>query len=342
MGKYYSEELNPKSQFRSEYEQSLSKYVDEQLYERKKQRSLLITPKSYKEDQEFYRQEFVKMLGFPLNLEIKTPKLLLKTKVTTDKNVNIYRMQFEVLDGVKFYGMYFEQDENPNLAPFVIGQHGKEGTPELCSSIYMDSSNYNHMIRRVTDLGANVFVPQTLLWSEKFYEEPYDRGELDAKLRQIGGCITALEVYIQSSLITYFIEKEGVNASKIGALGLSYGGMYTIHLAAFDKRIKSAYACSWFNCTEILSRMTDWCYKDAANSFGVAETAALICPRALAVSMGDKDQIFDAKNTLIESERLSEFYKEFNAEDKFLSYIFNGYHEFDLGDEGLKFFFNNL
>lgn len=342
MKKYYGEQLNPKNEFRSQYENSLTAFVDEKLVRAEKNRREYMTPFAYKQNPQAFYQEFVKQMGFPLNTPLQAPKLISKTLWTTDGNVNVYRVQLQLLGSIKFYGLYFEQTFDKEQAPFIIACHGKEGTPELCSSIYMDSSNYNHMVRRATDRGANVFVPQTLTWSENFYEEPYDRLSLDSKLRQLGGSITALEVACLSCSITYFIENENVNADKIGALGLSYGGMFTTYLTAFDKRVKGAFACSWFNSTNVLSRFPDWCHFNGANTFGVGEISALICPRPFAVAMGDKDQIFDSKLTLKEGERVKEFYREFGLDKNFLCYEFDGYHEFDKGDTGLDFLFKHI
>ena len=342
MSKYYGEELNPKNEFRSDYESSLTAFVDENLFNAKEQRKKFFSPTDYKINPDFYHEQYVNGLGFPLNKPLPKPKLISKTLWTKDGNVNIYRVQLLLLDSIKFYGLYFEQIENKESAPFIVSLHGKEGTPELCSSIYMDSSNYDHMVRRATDRGANVFVPQTLTWSEQFYKESYNRVALDSKLRQLGGSITALEVACLSSAITYFVDNENINADKIGAVGLSYGGIFTTYLTAFDKRIKSAFACSWFNTTNVLSRFPDWCHFEGALTFGVGETAALICPRPFAVAMGDKDQIFDWKKTLEEGERTKEFYREWGVEEKFCCYVFDGYHEFDKGDQGLDFLFENL
>ena len=69
MNNYYSEELNPKSIYRQDYVDSLNKFVDDELASRKAQRKLLITPSAYKDNQEFYRAEFIKMLGFPLSCQ---------------------------------------------------------------------------------------------------------------------------------------------------------------------------------------------------------------------------------------------------------------------------------
>ena len=71
------------------------------------------------------------MLGFPLTEERKTPKLSEKIFVAQDGDVNIYRLTFLFFGKVKFYAMYFEQVENPDRKPLVIGLHGGEGTETI-------------------------------------------------------------------------------------------------------------------------------------------------------------------------------------------------------------------
>ncbi len=98
------------------------------------------------------------MLGYPLTLNNDAALLKQKLFVATDGNVNIYRYRFEVM-GILFYCIYFEQIENAKEKPFVIGLHGGEGTPETVGSIYENSTNYNHLVRRLTDRGCSVFCP---------------------------------------------------------------------------------------------------------------------------------------------------------------------------------------
>ena len=78
-----------------------------------------------------YREEYIKMLGFPLTEERKTPKLSEKIFVAQDGDANIYRLTFLFFGKVKFYAMYFEQVENPDRKPLVIGLHGGEGTETI-------------------------------------------------------------------------------------------------------------------------------------------------------------------------------------------------------------------
>ena len=145
-------------------------------------------------------------------------------------------MTFTFFGDLKFYGIYFEQTMQPSAAPFVFGFHGGDGTPEMVSSIHFNSSNYRHLVRRMTDRGANVFAPQFLLWSVANYGNKYDRLLIDGKLKQLGGSITAMELYFLQGALDYFLSQEQVNAEKIGVAGLSYGGMYALHLAARPAR----------------------------------------------------------------------------------------------------------
>lgn len=341
MSKYYTEQIEKDTLYRKEYAEGILDFLQREKDKATKLRHTLYTPEKYKAEQEKYRAEFIEMLGFPLNEERKTPTLVKKLFVAQDGNVNIYRMQYLFWGCIKVYALYFEQLNADMGTPFIVGLHGGEGTPELVSSIHMDSANYNHLVRRITDKGANVLVPQLLLWSKDNYGGVYNRIDTDGKLRQLGGSITAMELYFLRGLIDYFVEKEKINQDKIGVCGMSYGGMYALHLAAIDTRIKACYSCSWV-CDGFLNSWADWSYKNAQNTFAVAETAGLIAPRALVVAMGDKDELFDSKLTKKECVKIKEFYKAFGAEKSFLLEIFDGTHEFDKSNKELDFFFSNL
>ena len=338
--KYYSEEIVKDTKLRQNYADTISAFLEKSKVNAEKKREKYITPEKLLANPEKYRADYKKMLGFPLNKAIKTPKLMKKVFVAKDKNINIYRMQLKVM-GIKIYGLYFEQlDNNPNT-PFTICLHGGGGTPELVASIHSNSANYNHLARRISDRGSNVFCPQLLLWNPDSYGNSYNRNDIDGKLRQLGGSITALEVYLMSCCISYFIENENANPNRIGCAGLSYGGMYTLYLSAYDTRIRSAYSCSYVNdCFDY--SWPDWSYKDAQLKFTNAETGALIAPRAFVCAMGNKDELFKSEKTEKVAETISSYYKAYGAEDKFKCLIFEGVHETDKDDVELDFYFNNL
>lgn len=334
--KYYAEEIEKDTRYRQEYVDGVEKFLAVEKEKAEIIREKNVDFASYPTAQDGYRKGYAEMLGFPLNLPRETPILSEKTFVAQDKNVQIYRMQLSFASGIKFYGLYFEQINANENTPFMIGLHGGEGTPELVSGIHFNSANYNHMVRRITDRGVNVFVPQLLLWSKTNYGNEYDRLLLDGKLRQLGGSMTALELFLMRGAIDYFVEKEEINEEKIGCFGLSYGGMYALHLTALDTRIKACYSCSWVSDVFVKS-WADWSYKNAQNTFTVAEVIGLVAPRKLVVAMGDKDELFDSNLTRKECEKARKFYKGFGVEENLQCVVFDGVHETDKSDIEMDF-----
>ncbi len=339
----YKEEVYKNTRFRQDYVDSLEVFLWERKNLAQEKRYAFMTPEKYAENPQKYYDEYIQLLGYPLNSEpVQTPKLLQKSFVTRDGDINIYRMQFAFFGGkIKFYGMYFEQTKNKENAPFVLGLHGGAGTPELVSGLHLNSANYNHLVRRLTDRGANVFSPQLLLWNVDRYGNTFDRIHTDGKLRQLGGSITALEIWLMRGCIDYFIAEENVNADRMGVAGLSYGGMYALHLAAAEPRLKACYSCSWV--ADIFSNSWgDWSYKFAQEKLTASEVMALVAPRRLVVAMGDKDEIFRSTETVAECERAKEFFKAVGKEENFKYGIFGGPHETDKSDEEFEFLFEKL
>ncbi|MBQ8295122.1 MAG: dienelactone hydrolase family protein [Clostridia bacterium] len=339
--KYYTEEVVRFSPWREEYQQSIGEYLESEKEKAEGKRSQFISPEAYKADMGGYRKKLIDMLGYPLNGKRETPELLKKEFVAQDGNVNIYRMQLLFFGKLKFYGIYFEQIKDKESAPFCIVQHGGGDSAEVISSMYGPNETYQDLTRRITDRGANAFAPQLLLWRDDPYGSTHDRLATDGKLRQIGGSITALELYLMRGSIDYFVENEGINAERLGVAGLSYGGMYALHLAAVDDRIKACYSCSWVNDCYIHSR-EDWSYFNAQNTFTVAETAAMIAPRPLVVGMGDKDNLFNLAVTEKECDRIEKYYAAFGATDRFKRDFFDGYHQVDPADDSIEFLMLHL
>ena len=338
---YYKEEIEKDTPQRQAYVDGLKDFLEQKKSEAKKNRAKFISPKRYRKNPEKYRKVFMQTLGFPLTEKKTAAKLISKTKVTEDERVTVYRMQFSVFGKVKFYGIYLEQKNQAETTPFVLSLHGGGGTPEVCASMHLDSDVYHHLARRCVEKGASVFCPQLLLWDKNLYGNEYDRVDTDAKLRQLGGSITALETLFLSQTIDYFIEEEKINREKIGVVGLSYGGMYALCLAACDLRIKACCSSSWFN-DRFQYSWADWSYFGAQNKFTDAEVAALICPRRLILCIGDKDCMFDSAKSKQEAEKTAEYYAEWKKQYEFIFYIYQADHEFDREDKGIEYLWEGL
>jgi len=273
---------------------------------------------------EKYRDDFKKMLGFPLSEKFDENDIpnVKKYFVAKDGEVSIYRMQIEVLPDLWFYGLYFRHDDG-NKRPFVICQHGGMGTPEICSSLF-DSSNYNNMVKRVISYGVNAFAPQLLLWHSNTYGIDYDRRAIDQSLKQVGSSITAVEVYAIMKSINYFLTLGENDGEKLGMVGLSYGGFYTLFTTACDTRIKAALSSSFYN-NRYTHNWSDWLWDKSGEKFFDNEVALLIYPRQLSVVVGNSDELFKAEAAKDEFEKLKLLCNDMSWMD---FNVFEGIHEF--------------
>lgn len=289
------------------------------------------------ENQEKYRNDLRKILGWPL-VDYETsgiPEVITK-RLSEEEGYCIYRMQFEILEGLRMTGLFFKSKVKEPL-PLVIVQHGGLGTPEFISGFYGDTANYNDMLERVRQQGVHVFAPQLLLWSDEYGVE-YDRQNIDAKLKNVGSSVTALEIHGITRILDYFEVQSYV--STFGMVGLSYGGFYTLYTAALDTRIKSAISCSFFNKRDE-SVKADWAWFKLSEMFDDAEIACMVYPRRLYIEIGNRDELVDYRFGVESFERLRNICKGVGADWIDLT-VFDGTHEFHRDDAPIKYLVKDL
>jgi len=206
-------------------------------------------------------------------------------------------------------------------------------------NVYFNNGNYNKVIKRLLNKGVHVFAPQLLLWEETRLGPKTERQWVDTTLKQLGGSVTALEIYCIERCIDWLETKEFVNKS-FGMIGLSYGGFYTMFTTAVDTRIKAAVSSSQFN-NRYRYNWSDWVFQNAANTFFDFEVAALIYPRPFYIEVGDTDQLFDVLFAKQEIKRLEKYYADAAENLKF--HVFKGVHEFSADIEmGIDFMLSHL
>jgi dienelactone hydrolase len=296
------------------------------------------SPEAYAASVEPYRGLFVRMLGWPLTLSLEEPPPARQVAVGEDELGAILRLWMEVLPGVELYGLLFvPPGEGPH--PLVISQHGGLGTPELCSGFF-GSANYNDMTRRVLRRGAVVFAPQLFRWDAK-YGRRGDVTEMDRQLKQLGGSIAALELYFLRCALDGLTRRREVDPDRIGMIGLSYGGFHTLFASAADTRIRVALSSCFFNDRRLYGRR-DWGWFNAANTFFDAEVASLVCPRALYLEVGARDEKFDVRYARAEADKVRARYAHLGLEDRFRLKVHAGGHELDEAEDGIDFLCEHL
>lgn len=327
----YRENIEQTKEYKQNYLDGLNSIIEKRQESAKAERreyvkDIFTNPKKY-------RQEFKEILGWPLvnNNNIKGIVEPETEKLAEEEGYSIYRMRFEILPGLKITGLFFKHNGDEKR-PLVIVQHGGGGTPERISGVYGKTWNYNDMLHRVIKHGVNAFAPQLFLWNEEEHGIKRDRKEIDARLKRVGGSITAVEIYGIMRIIDYFETQSYV--ANFGMVGLSYGGFYTLFTTALETRIKSAISCAFFNTRDAYP-WSDWTWWRAAYKFDDAEIACLCYPRHIVLEIGTEDELFECKNGIESFETVKELSREVGEEWVTLK-VFEGTHEFCKDDAPIE------
>lgn len=258
----------------------------------------------------------------------------------------VYRMNVYITDDIPFYALLHLPKAAKAPLPLIVAQHGGGGTPELCSDLY-GKNNYNGMVRRCLQRGAAVLAPQLLLWSNQETETmrchpiPFDRTKTDSQLRRFGSSITGLEICGIRRCLDYVCGREDIDENRIGMVGLSYGGYFTLHTMALDQRIKAGYSAGAFNSRDAHC-LCDWCYPGAAYLMQDAEVAALCAPRKLYLQVGVEDNVFNYRTAIAEAEQAKAYYRQLDAENNIRFDVWPGGHTLSDHDEGFDFLLSAL
>lgn len=295
---------------------------------------------AYEQSISRYRKEFAEMLGWPLTDGWSTdvPSASIQD-VAKDALGRISRVFIETLPGVHTYGLFFRPNGKGPF-PLVVAQHGGGGTPELCSGFF-GSTNYNDMTRRVLRRGIAVFAPQLLIWNPERFGPPHEKDLIDRRLKQIGGSLAALDLYRIFRSLDYFDARRDIDSRRIGMIGLSYGGFFTMFAAALDVRIRVAVSSCFFN-NRYEYDFADWVWFNAGNRFMDAEVGALVCPRPLYIEVGRKDPLFNVRHARPEARKLAAIYQRLRVPEMFHYEEHPGVHELDKSDRNIDFLCRHL
>ena len=150
-----------------------------------------------------------------------------------DEIATYYRVWIPVTQQINAYGIYIiPKDVGPTI-PLMISMHGGGGSPE---GALFGPGNYNGMVRKAAEQGYAVWAPQHLFRAEGYPDDV--RNQMDARLRLVGTSLTAIETAKITRPIDVLIRgaaAEGhthLDESRIGMVGLSYGGYYAIVVRA--------------------------------------------------------------------------------------------------------------
>ena len=117
----------------------------------------------------------------------------------------------------------------------------------------------------------------------------------DDRLRLVGTSLTAVEIAKITRSLDVLLKRPEVDPKRVGMVGLSYGGYYTLVTMALEPRIRAGVSSCYFGVQEgryaqdELSVPGDFRFPDRFTLLNDPEVAALICPRPLEIQAGSRD-----------------------------------------------------
>lgn len=146
----------------------------------------------------------------------------------------------------------------------------------------------------------------------------------------IGGSALGLRVHDGKRLVDYLETRKDVYVKRIGAMGISGGGMHTFFSTCLDELIK-ACAVSGYYCTfkdSILAMHHCPCnYVHGLSKFGeMSDLVGLIAPRPFLAESGDHDPIFPIASVRRSVNRAKDVYRVFGREELVQEDLFEGSH----------------
>jgi dienelactone hydrolase len=147
----------------------------------------------------------------------------------------------------------------------------------------------------------------------------------------LGGSVVGLRAYDGWRLVDYLETRADVDASRLGAMGISGGGMHTFFSTCLDERIKacvvSGYYCTFQDSIFAMSHCA--CnFVPGLGRFGeIYDLVGLIAPRPMLVEAGSHDPIFPLPAVRRSVDRASAVYQVFGAPERLQTDYFEGRHQ---------------
>jgi dienelactone hydrolase len=162
-------------------------------------------------------------------------------------------------------------------------------------------------------------------------EAPYTCHHTATLAFHLGGSAVGLRVMDGLRLVDYLQTRADIDIQRLGAMGISGGGMHTFFSTCLDPRIRacviSGYFCSWTYSIFGMHHCT--CnYVPGLQRFGeIYDLVGLIAPRPMLVEAGTHDPIFPIAGVKESIERAQAVYQRFGAQDGIETDYFEGRHQ---------------
>jgi len=147
----------------------------------------------------------------------------------------------------------------------------------------------------------------------------------------LGGSPVGLRVRDGKRLVDYLQTRSDVDAGRLGAMGISGGGLHTFFSTCLDPRIQACVISGYYSTfrDSVLAMSHCACnFVPGLGQFGeMYDLVGLIAPRPLLVEAGTRDPIFPIEAVKRSVDRAREVYGVWGAEKEIETDYFEGRHQ---------------
>ena len=161
----------------------------------------------------------------------------------------------------------------------------------------------------------------------------------------LGGSAIGLRVHDGMRLVDYLETRKELDTRRLGAMGISGGGMHTFFSTALDTRIKACVVSGYFSTfrDSILAMEHCTCnFVPGLHEFGeMYDVVGLIAPRPMMVEAATRDPIFPMGAVKRSVARARNVYEVFDVRARVSTDYFEGRHQVS-GAKAYDFLWNTL
>lgn len=236
----------------------------------------------------------------------------------------------------------------PRPIPVVIALHGHGYGVKDIVGLWEDGQErntpdgyHNDFAVSLCRKGFAVAAPEISCFGER----RSDFSHLDSKIGQqpagtcthsamlafhMGISVIGLRVHDGMKLVDYLETRKDMDISRLGAMGISGGGMHTFFSTCLDTRIKACVISGYYSSFRDSILAVSHCacnFVPGLVDFGeMHDLVGLIAPRPMLVESGDRDPIFPIASVRKSVSKAKDLYRIFGAEKNVGTDYFEGRH----------------
>lgn len=297
-------------------------------------------PREAKRWQRALRRQFINRLGgFP-------DAVPLRPRVLSREDCGDYwreTLRFTSREGLSVFAYFLVPHDASQPLPTILCLHGHGPGADPIVGLNSDgkplqeAEYQNAFAVQAVRQGYAVLAPEILGFGRRREtSEPGFHGHscqtLSGTALMLGQTMAGWRTYDAMRALDYLETRPEVDTKRMGAMGISGGGLNTLYLAAVDTRVRAAMVSGFLNTFRDSIMSIDHCIDNFVPGLlldaEMSDIAGLVAPRALWCENGTRDPIFPVAAFRRALRDVKKIYSVFAAPDNCDGEVFDGEHQF--------------